>query len=205
MAISHTANFNLPYPSIDRTETADVPRDFKALADAVDASLLALRHDDLIGEMKLWPAAAAPANWMLCQGQLLDRTTYANLFAVIGTAYGSTTGANFRLPDLRGRVPVGVDGAAARLASDDALGNASGEEKHTLAAWETNYDYLGGGYIPVTTLNWTTYQAAADSGSGAFVPRINGSFVSGIHPPSGADPHNNMQPYQIVNYIIRYA
>ena len=52
--------------------------------------------------------AAAPTGWLLCQGQAVSRTTYAQLFSVIGTTYGSGDGSTtFNLPDMRGRVAVG--------------------------------------------------------------------------------------------------
>ncbi|EHL69933.1 hypothetical protein HMPREF1032_02932, partial [Subdoligranulum sp. 4_3_54A2FAA] len=52
--------------------------------------------------------AAAPTGWLLCQGQAISRTTYAQLFSVIGTTYGSGDGkTTFNLPDMRGRVAVG--------------------------------------------------------------------------------------------------
>ncbi len=54
--------------------------------------------------------AAAPTGWLLCQGQAISRTTYAQLFSVIGTTYGSGDGkTTFNLPDMRGRVAVGSD------------------------------------------------------------------------------------------------
>ncbi len=54
--------------------------------------------------------AAAPTGWLLCQGQAVSRTTYAQLFSVIGTTYGSGDGSTtFNLPDMRGRVAVGSD------------------------------------------------------------------------------------------------
>ena len=62
----------------------------------------------------------APTGWLLCQGQAVSRTTYAQLFSVIGTTFGSGDGSTtFNLPDLRGRVAVGVD-------SDANLGTRAG-------------------------------------------------------------------------------
>jgi hypothetical protein len=126
MAIQFTANFQIPYPALDRSDTADVPRDIKAVADKVDQTLLTMRHDELIGEIKIWPIAAAPALFLICDGSLLDRVgTYNKLYNAIGTSFGiaGDDGTKFRLPDGRGRAFFGVDGAAGRLSADDALGS----------------------------------------------------------------------------------
>ena len=57
-----------------------------------------------------YAGAVAPDGWLLCQGQAVSRTTYAQLFSVIGTTYGSGDGSTtFNLPDMRGRVAVGSD------------------------------------------------------------------------------------------------
>lgn len=80
----------------------------------------------LIGEVKLWPAATAPENYLICDGADVSRTTFAALFALFGEAYGEGDNATtFNLPDLRGRVALGVDGS-------HALGSAGGAETVTL-------------------------------------------------------------------------
>lgn len=96
------------------------------LADgAVTAAKLAAAVMALLvpsGSVMAYAGATAPANWLLCHGQLVSRTTYAALFAAIGTTYGAGDGSTtFALPDGRGRVLVGRDNmggtAANRLAS----------------------------------------------------------------------------------------
>lgn len=131
MAIQFTSNFQLPYPAADRSDTADVPRDFKALADKLDTTLLAARRDDLIGEVKLWPIAAPPASFLICDGSPLDRLgIYAALYQAIGLTYSEAGIAadKFRIPDARGRNLIGVDGSAGRITGNDALGSAGGKE-----------------------------------------------------------------------------
>lgn len=64
-----------------------------------------------LGEIRMYAGPTAPAKWLLCQGQTVSRTTYAALFAVIGTAYGAGDGSTtFRIPDLRDRFPRGANG-----------------------------------------------------------------------------------------------
>lgn len=69
-----------------------------------------------------------PAGWLSCDGSAVSRSTYAGLFAVIGTTYGSGNGSTtFNLPNMSGNVPVGVGGAIGA-----GLGGTGGEVNHTL-------------------------------------------------------------------------
>lgn len=94
----------------------------------LDASVAALLLP--VGTILPYGGSAAPAGFLLCDGAAYARAgVYAQLFTVIGTLYGSTTGSDFKVPDMRGRVPVGPDGAAGRLSNNDALGNVGGIEQ----------------------------------------------------------------------------
>lgn len=63
-----------------------------------------------IGAVLDWAGATSPSRYMLCHGQAISRSTYSDLFAVIGTTYGAGDGSStFNLPDCRGRVNVGKD------------------------------------------------------------------------------------------------
>ncbi len=84
-----------------------------------------------IGEIIPFSGEFAPRDWAFCHGQLLSRVVYAELFSVIGTRFGSTSEATFRLPDLRGRAVAGANLVAAE-GSPAALGHKAGEETITL-------------------------------------------------------------------------
>lgn len=95
------------------------------------------------GTVNPYAGSTAPTGWLLCAGQAVSRTTYADLFAVVSTTYGSGDGSTtFNLPDLRGRVVAGKDDmggtAANRLTSGGSgitgttLGAVGGTETHTL-------------------------------------------------------------------------
>lgn len=100
------------------------------------------------GMMTLWAGSpsAPPAGWLYCDGSAISRTTYALLFAAIGTAYGDGDGSTtFNIPDMRGSVPAGYDSgnATGRLTEAEtqgvsaaALGNSGGEQGHTLITGE---------------------------------------------------------------------
>jgi microcystin-dependent protein len=64
-----------------------------------------------IGSITMFAGSSAPTGWLLCNGATVSQTTYAALYAVLGSIYGSNAGGNFTLPDLRGRTAVGVNTA----------------------------------------------------------------------------------------------
>lgn len=87
------------------------------------------------GVMMDFPASVAPTGWLICNGAAISRSTYAALFAAIGTAFGPGDGSTtFNLPDCRGRTVIGA-GQGAGL-TNRALGATGGEEKHTVTAAE---------------------------------------------------------------------
>jgi len=61
------------------------------------------------GSLMMWATSSAPTNWLLCNGTAISRTTYATLFAIIGTTFGSGDGSTtFNVPDYRDRMPIGA-------------------------------------------------------------------------------------------------
>lgn len=90
------------------------------------------------GVMMDYAATTAPTGWLLCDGSAVSRTTYADLFTLIGTAFGAGNGSTtFNLPDLRGRVAVGLDNlggtAASRVSGGTTLGGSGGTQSANLA------------------------------------------------------------------------
>lgn len=159
------------------------------------------------GDLKPTAATSAPPGWLLCQGQLLDRTTYADLFAVIGTAYGVGDGSTtFGLPDLQGRVPVGADSAGAHMPNQHpVLGAAGGEERHTLLVAELaehTHQYVdlqpyNGGSV------WGQSSAGVPPGGISYGTQSQIVTSQGINNASKNQPHQNMPPYQAVNWTIK--
>lgn len=142
-----------------------------------------------------------PTGWLLCYGQAVSRTTYADLFAALGTTYGTGDGSTtFNLPDLRGRVPGGKDNmggsAASRLTSGGSgvngatLGATGGAETHVLTTPQIPAHTHGGG---------ATVLFGGTAGATSYVG--NGSATTGSTGGGGA--HNNTQPTIVLNYIIK--
>jgi microcystin-dependent protein len=120
-----------------------------------------------------YTASAAPTGYLLCDGTAVSRTTYSTLFAVISTGYGTGDGATtFNLPDLRGRVPVGIgtNAAVSALATSDgvAVANRRPQHRHTAhlhtatRTTGTGVSGPGGGIGGDTTGN----TSSVDGGSG---------------------------------------
>ena len=109
--------------SLGLAQTAGLP------ANATHAQIMEafMQGHALTGEVKTFAGAAAPTGWLLCDGALVSRTTYVDLFTAISTAYGAGDDiTTFALPDLRGRVPIGA-GEGTSLTSR-ALGEEGGDE-----------------------------------------------------------------------------
>lgn len=148
----------------------------------------------LSGEIKVVAFSTAPAGWLLCQGQSVLRADYPDLFAAIGTTYGSTSGTTFNLPDMRGRVPVGRDASQTEF---DVLGERSGAKTHTLSVAEMpahSHPNPAGGQFWVG--GGTAIFAGGSSYSGTLATATGQST-------GGGGAHNNLQPYIVLNYIIK--
>ncbi|SOE20030.1 Microcystin-dependent protein [Spirosomataceae bacterium TFI 002] len=86
--------------------------------------------EPFIGQLLLFAGNFAPRGWAFCQGQLLPISQNTALFSILGTLYGGDGETTFGLPDLRGRVPVGV-GSGPGL-SPKSIGQKFGNENHTI-------------------------------------------------------------------------
>jgi len=156
-------------------------------------------------------STTAPNGWLLCDGSAVSRTTYANLFALVGTAFGAGNGTTtFNLPDLRGRSIIGV-GTGSGL-SARTRGQTGGTETHQLATGEIpahqhftfNTDATTAGTPNVTAAQYPTMDNSSSS-NGSY--DINGSATVasvGMSSSTGGNgAHNNMQPFMALSYIIR--
>jgi microcystin-dependent protein len=92
----------------------------------------------MIGEIRTvaFDPSSPPLGWLECNGAAVSESTYADLFAVIGYGFGNPGGGNFNLPDMRGRIAVGLDKSGSPDADFDAVGDSGGAKTHTLAVGE---------------------------------------------------------------------
>lgn len=180
------------------------------------------------GSITQFAGSSAPTGWLLCDGSAVSRTTYARLFAVIGTTYGVGDGSTtFNLPDLQGRVPVGYDSGQTEF---DALGETGGTKTHTLTTGEMpshshshthsfsgttasdgSHSHsvtagLGGGDVGLTAgaSNYNLLEESkTTSTAGSHTHTYSGTTGSDATTSGSGGAHNNLQPYIALHYIIK--
>lgn len=154
------------------------------------------------GTVAMWPSDTIPVGWLICNGNGYATATYPALYAVIGTTYGSTSG--FQVPDLRTLVPYGV------ATSAGAVGGTGGSATHLVSAQES--------FLKDHTHTYSDFYADTD------VATCSGSAVTSIKNVvtrtqnttqtysggtlytdawSAYEYHTNLQPYILLNYIIK--
>lgn len=160
----------------------------------------------MIGEIKMWAGNTIPQGWLLCDGSEVSKTTYPRLFAAIGNLWGTpSSSSNFKLPNLNGRAPVGYDSTDTAF---DAVGKTGGEKTHTLSLSEMpSHEHPGNGWsFSVYKGTQSAETVGSISGSGYKMSQVNSSGTWGgyanVPAAGGGQPHNNMQPYAVVKYII---
>ena len=150
--------------SADLADMKDELKSLKNIEKGEDVS-----NDPFIGEVILFAGNFAPRGWAFCEGQLLSISQYQALFSILGTMYGGDGRTTFALPDLRGRVPVGV-GSGPRL-SQVIQGAKYGVENVTLTQNNLpshNHNY-GGSTIPGFELDPTKTSELYIKGAKSFV------------------------------------
>ena len=153
------------------------------------------------GTITMFGGASAPSGWLLCDGTSVLQATYADLFAVIGTTYGSADGTHFNVPDMRGRAPIGVGTGIGGGASGTGLptggsaltarvrGAWLGEQTHTQTTDEMPSHYHSN----------VQSKSGGSEVNGANMGLSNGNTSS----VGGGNPFNVIQPVMTVNFIIK--
>ena len=209
------------------------------------------------GAMMAWASDTIPSNWLLCDGSAVSRSTYASLFAAIGTQYGSGDGTTtFNLPDIKGRTIVGKDASQTEF---DVLGETGGAKTHTLLISEMpshthlqdshthtqnshthtqnshnhtqnahthpnagggyaalisftasggNSAYMGQGAFGAGGATWAGAQTATNNATTATnqsTTATNQATTATNQNTGGGEAHNNLQPYIVLNYIIKFS
>jgi microcystin-dependent protein len=165
--------------------------------------------DPYVGEIRLWSSPRIPNGWLPCNGQQLAISQYEVLFALLGNTYGGDAVSNFNLPNLQGVLAVGV-GQGAGL-SNYALAQTAGAyavpltgaqvppHSHTMAVAVESQALApkNATFAPVASTAFTAYIAANTPGI------TKSSFDSDfIVPSGGGQPHANVMPCLVINYII---
>lgn len=179
------------------------------------------------GDLKAVATAGVPGGWLLCNGQAVSRTSFADLFAAIGVVYGAGNGTTtFNVPDFRDRVPVGVSGTK-------GLGTSGGAETINLTASQLPahahaIDHNHASFNSGTggnhrheldmsnadgTNNGQVRKGGAAAGSHNDAVQNTGSHDHAIdvpayagasgNGPGSAQPVSVVQPYRAINWLIK--
>ena len=154
--------------------------------------------EPFLSEIKIVSFNFPPKGWALCNGQFLPINQNQALFALLGTTYGGNGQTTFALPNLRGRVPIHFD-------SSHNLGEAAGSTSVTV-----NIQQLP---THLHSLQATNDAGTLDAPAGAFLAKApisayeSPNSLSPMNPGTvsslgGSQPHNNMMPYLVLNFII---
>lgn len=181
------------------------------------------------GALMPYAGSAAPAGFLLCQGQNVSRTTYAALFAAIGTTFGSGDGSTtFTLPDLRGRTVAGLDPGAAtgRLTAGGAginsatLGAAGGQQTESAAVSVSGTVTVGGttsgsiglsGSMDGPNTSWNVADGPTTVAGGSHTHGLGSVLTSGAltvganggnSMTGGTAAVTNVPPTIVLNYLI---
>jgi len=149
-----------------------------------------------IGEVKIISWNYAPKGWAFCNGQLLPINQNQALFSIVGTMYGGNGQTNFALPNLQGRAPI-------HMGNGFTEGEAAGQTAHTLTISEMpSHNHL------VSASSATPDQGVATGNQWGSLANGYATTITTTLAPSaitnngGSQPHNNMQPYLVLNFII---
>jgi microcystin-dependent protein len=151
------------------------------------------------GVINMWGTATAPTGYLLCAGAAVSRSTYAALFAVIGTTFGVGDGSTtFNLPNYTSRMPYGTTIAATGGSADAVVVSHT----HTASVTDPGHSHVGtvgsgaggcaGGGNPVPTGSITTSTATASTGI---------TVANSTEGVSGTNA--NLPPYLGINFIIK--
>jgi microcystin-dependent protein len=152
-----------------------------------------------LSEIKIVSFNFAPKGWALCNGQLLPINQNQPLFALLGTTYGGDGRVNFALPNLQGRVPN-------HMGNGFTLGERGGETAHTLSISElpTHTHTPQGNSTNPSTASSALGNLWGYNGNNPYTPNPDGTAMNPacILPTGGSQPHDNMSPYLVLNFII---
>jgi microcystin-dependent protein len=161
--------------------------------------------DPYVAEIRIFAGNFPPLGWAFCNGQLMPISQNTALFSLLGTTYGGNGQTNFALPDLRMRAPV-HPGQGPGL-SERLLGETGGEATHTLLASEmpahSHALQASSGAATTTIANGNMLATVNAPNPPYHEPTMMADMGPGeLSPAGGSAPHQNMQPYLALSFII---
>ncbi len=150
-----------------------------------------------LGEIRMVAFQFAPRAWQSCNGQLLAINSNAALFSLLGTTYGGNGQTNFALPNLQGKVPISVG-------SNFVQGSTGGQTTHTLITAEMpNHSHIPVGGSPASLATASGNLPGKGTSASFYAPTPNvGMNPATVATAGGSQPHDNMPPYLVINFLI---
>lgn len=148
--------------------------------------------EPFLGEIRCFGFNFAPQGWAMCDGQLMSISQNTALFSLLGTQYGGDGQSTFALPDLQGRVGM-------HMSSVHVQGESAGEDSHTLSSGEMPAHAHG---IGASANKNSIYPSTHVSAKGGAYSTARNSSMAPTDATGGSAPHNNLQPYLVLNYCI---
>jgi microcystin-dependent protein len=152
-----------------------------------------------VGEIKLFAGNYEIAGWAFCDGRLLPISEYETLFNLIGTTYGGDGQETFALPDLQSRAPI-------HMGNGFILAETGGVEEVTLTINQIpiHTHPLVASKNQASNTNPPTHLLGQIPGGNVYVGETADQPLAAqsIGQVGGSQPHENMQPYLVLNFII---
>lgn len=154
-----------------------------------------------LGEIKIISWNFPPKGWAFCNGAQLPINQNQALFSLLGTMYGGNGQTTFALPDLRGRTPN-------HIGQGFTQGQVGGETAHTLSMSEmTAHTHFPMGTSTAANVGPPSGQFWASGGQQVYFKQPPVTAPSTMAPQAissvgGSQPHENMSPYLVLNFII---
>ena len=164
--------------------------------------------DFFVGEIRIFGGNFAPVGWAFCDGQILSITQNTALFSLIGTQFGGNGTSNFALPNLQASVPLN-QGNGAGL-TPRVIGETGGEQDVTLSQATMASHNHGMSGVATSGSSLTPDPTMALAEPPTVVPIYQTSNLgspttlnaNAVTPSGGDQPHNNLQPFLVLNFII---
>ncbi|MBW7476070.1 tail fiber protein [Paenibacillus oenotherae] len=163
--------------------------------------------DPYVGEIRIFAGSYAPRGWAFCNGQLVAIRQNTALFSILGVQYGGDGKTTFALPNLQGKAPMN-QGNGPGL-TPRSVGEDVGSSTVTLLTTELpNHIHTATCPSNVAADQMTPQGAVWANTGGRKGDKVYSDLINtpmnpmAILPQGGSQPHNNMQPYLAINYII---
>ena len=154
-----------------------------------------------VGEIRPVPFNFAPVGWALCNGQTLSIAENEVLYVLIGTTYGGDGVNTFNLPNLQSRIPIGT-GQGPGL-SPYVIGQAGGVESVTLTANHLpQHNHVAIASSDHATSYSPVGNVPAVAARNVYSTSQPDTTMHALESAGGNQPHDNRQPFLVVNYII---